>query len=1192
MKQGIVWPMSGSEYWRRRMSLFQPILGCIYLILSSFTGNTFGIVCQRYVSLESSPGSNHDNQTIDCPFACFASWRQEKPDHVIVLQQGCMGSHKDECMVTSCQQNVKSSQSDHKFCCCSTDQCNIVQTEGVIVTYKTYNTAKLSPPVSRKSSSLFQQPYKQINTKWPFYSENDQESAMNVHPDINKGSTLTCAFYDHPNNFKTSKISSTPILTSVQDSTTQEMGKQLQKCEKEDDSCFTIWSYDQENDTESLTIIKQGCFQSKPDNGWCSEGVCKSSTPYKMLGTHKRAKFCCCTGSLCNNNISDVNVSVSSPVDTVTPASSYLSVDSYRLYKEKTIIISLVSICSISLIVMASFLLYRICLSSRKQPPSPLDVVEAQPLPGFQSEDLRIMSLICKTKNGEVWKGQLGEVPVAVKVFSQNHKHLYQNEKYIYSLPFIEQENLLKFYGTDERQNMEGFWQYMIVLSYVPRGSLFGYLQNNTIDWETFSKMCLSIVKGLVHLHTDLRNGDQFKPTIAHRDLNSRNILVQDDLTCVIGDLGFAITTMGSKLIRNGQYEYAEQASLQDVGTLRYMAPELLDGAANLRESEASLKQIDVYSLGLVLWELATRCQDLYHSCPVPDYQMPYQQEAGSQPTFEEMQILVSRNKVRPKMPEVWQSHNQAVYILKETIEECWDHDSEARLTAVCVEERILDMIALWSQEGKQKGMTPTITTTSNSFQFSSEPERTAPETIGVAPLREETTTASFADNNTTSMVISSPPNGYINSRPSSWYNRPGMTTSGSTTETFVMMSPSEEDIPPPVKLLNVNLAKNNMVLPVHQGRNPTVERNTHKRSDEELSVSGNKLVYNNERSDTDSGQRVPPLLDDLLHSFSDSLETSLVQNDVLGQHRNPPIPFLQNQVHESRVVRPKVANVPQAMHLSEQEKPHQSRFKNLVKVKDIGSKLPFFKKKGRHFHKKIGKHGQENASEVSNLLQDQQVQNPNLYQDQLGQRPSTWCSPTHESSTNAIETEIRMTNGRPFVQPSDQKQSNVIYMAEMGRAKMETPGPRSAVLVTRSGGHSKSASDISPQREFCHFSSVTELDDVFSKRRRPNSLSLRGHNYKVKSPPKSNTCESFALLVKDSEDDGKIKRENSSEKIKKRVKTPVTLAQNRLSLYDDRLMTHYIMNTPEFTHKPMKGYSILDDDVNANIVITTEQSC
>ena len=47
------------------------------------------------------------------------------------------------------------------------------------------------------------------------------------------------------------------------------------------------------------------------------------------------------------------------------------------------------------------------------------------------------------------------------------------------------------------------------------------------------------------------------------------------------------------------------------VGTLRYMAPEVLEGAVNLRDCEASLKQIDVYSLGLVLWEMASRCVDL-----------------------------------------------------------------------------------------------------------------------------------------------------------------------------------------------------------------------------------------------------------------------------------------------------------------------------------------------------------------------------------------------------------------------------------------------------------------------------------------------------------------------------------------------------------------------------------------------------
>ena len=58
---------------------------------------------------------------------------------------------------------------------------------------------------------------------------------------------------------------------------------------------------------------------------------------------------------------------------------------------------------------------------------------------------------------------------------------------------------------------------------------------------------------------------DQFKPTIAHRDINTRNILVNPDNTCIIGDLGFSIATVGSKLMKNGHYESAEQASLQDV---------------------------------------------------------------------------------------------------------------------------------------------------------------------------------------------------------------------------------------------------------------------------------------------------------------------------------------------------------------------------------------------------------------------------------------------------------------------------------------------------------------------------------------------------------------------------------------------------------------------------------------------------
>lgn len=44
------------------------------------------------------------------------------------------------------------------------------------------------------------------------------------------------------------------------------------------------------------------------------------------------------------------------------------------------------------------------------------------------------------------------------------------------------------------------------------------------------------------------------------------------------------------------------------VGTARYMAPEVLESRVNLEDLEA-FKQMDVYSMALVHWEMASRCQ-------------------------------------------------------------------------------------------------------------------------------------------------------------------------------------------------------------------------------------------------------------------------------------------------------------------------------------------------------------------------------------------------------------------------------------------------------------------------------------------------------------------------------------------------------------------------------------------------------
>ena len=50
------------------------------------------------------------------------------------------------------------------------------------------------------------------------------------------------------------------------------------------------------------------------------------------------------------------------------------------------------------------------------------------------------------------------------------------------------------------------------------------------------------------------------------------------------------------------------------VGTFRYMAPEALDARVHLQDVQC-FKQIDVYALALVMWEIASRCCVLTGKC-------------------------------------------------------------------------------------------------------------------------------------------------------------------------------------------------------------------------------------------------------------------------------------------------------------------------------------------------------------------------------------------------------------------------------------------------------------------------------------------------------------------------------------------------------------------------------------------------
>lgn len=54
--------------------------------------------------------------------------------------------------------------------------------------------------------------------------------------------------------------------------------------------------------------------------------------------------------------------------------------------------------------------------------------------------------------------------------------------------------------------------------------------------------------------------------------------------------------------------------SVLQVGTARYMAPEVLEARLNLENIE-SFKQTDIYSMALVLWEMTSRCEAIGGQC-------------------------------------------------------------------------------------------------------------------------------------------------------------------------------------------------------------------------------------------------------------------------------------------------------------------------------------------------------------------------------------------------------------------------------------------------------------------------------------------------------------------------------------------------------------------------------------------------
>ncbi|XP_070693681.1 bone morphogenetic protein receptor type-2-like [Pempheris klunzingeri] len=452
--------------------------------------------------------------------------------------------------------------------------------------------------------------------------------------------------------------------------------------------CYGLW--EKRADGE-IHLVKQGCWTHQQE---CHGNRCLvTATPSQIQNGSYR--FCCCSADLCNANFTEA------PPTADTPALRPMingrddgQTDHQPLRREETVLIALVTVAIAAVVIVALFLGYRMMRGKQKHSLSALDVMEAANADStVDLDNLKLLELIGRGRYGTVFRSCLNERCVAVKLFSSTNRQNYVNERSIYCLPLLQQhDNIARFLTADERTAGDGRPEFLIIMEYYPHGCLSHYLSLHTVDWLTCCRMTHGVTRGLAFLHTELYRGDQYKPAVAHRDVTSRNVLVRADLSCVLADFGLSMRLTGSRPCRPGD---DDTVAISEVGTVRYMAPEVLGGALNLRDCEAALKQVDVYALGLLYWESFRRCSHLFPGEAVPEYQLAFQAELGNHPTFEEMQILVAREKFRPRFPEAWKENSLALRSLKETMDDCWDQDAEARLTAQCAEERLCELTLL-----------------------------------------------------------------------------------------------------------------------------------------------------------------------------------------------------------------------------------------------------------------------------------------------------------------------------------------------------------------------------------------------------------------------------------------------------------------------------------------------------------------
>ncbi|OAY60609.1 serine/threonine-protein kinase STY13 [Manihot esculenta] len=233
---------------------------------------------------------------------------------------------------------------------------------------------------------------------------------------------------------------------------------------------------------------------------------------------------------------------------------------------------------------------------------------------------------------GKLYRGTYNGEDVAIKILErpgndpERAKFMEQQfQQEVMMLATLKHPNIVRFIGACRKPMV-----WCIVTEYAKGGSVRQFLmrrQNRAVPLKLAVKQALDVARGMAYVHG---------LGLIHRDLKSDNLLIFGDKSIKIADFGVA------------RIEVQTEGMTPETGTYRWMAPEMI-------QHRPYTQKVDVYSFGIVLWELITGM-------------LPFQNMTAVQAAF-----AVVNKGVRPVIP------NDCLPALGEIMTRCWDANPDVR---------------------------------------------------------------------------------------------------------------------------------------------------------------------------------------------------------------------------------------------------------------------------------------------------------------------------------------------------------------------------------------------------------------------------------------------------------------------------------------------------------------------------------